>query len=119
MNTNQMFAIMDFIMVGAGLYLMFAWYLLQFKGEIKEGILIPKGVNQKSCNDREGFRAYMGPRTLILGVMAMLSGGIGLYQDNVRRINPSIYWVFFFLFLAVLVWYTICSKKSMKKFFGM
>ena len=30
-NMNQMFAIVDIIMLAAGLYLMYAWYLLHFK----------------------------------------------------------------------------------------
>ena len=34
-NMNQMFAIVDIIMLAAGLYLMYAWYLLHFKNVIR------------------------------------------------------------------------------------
>ena len=37
MDTGSMFGIMDIIIVAAGVYILYAWYLLMFKGEIREG----------------------------------------------------------------------------------
>ena len=85
MNTNQMFAIMDFIMVGAGLYLLFAWYLLQFKNEIREGVLVQTGMAKK-CKDLEGYKRYIGPKLLIFALCAIASGAIGLYSDYVKPV---------------------------------
>lgn len=116
MDINQMFAFMDFIMVGAGLYLLYAWYLLQFKNEIREGVLVQAG-NAKHCKDVEGYKKYMAPKLLIFALCAIGSGAIGLYSDFVRPINSYVYLgvtAFFFIVLVIFVRYL---KKAQEMFF--
>lgn len=116
MDTSQMFAIMDFIMVGAGAYLMYAWYLLQFKNEIREGVLVQAG-NAKRCKDIEGYRKYVAPKLLLFALCALASGGIGLYSDFVRPINSYVYLGFTALFFVVLVILVRYIKKAQEMFF--
>ncbi len=116
MDTSQMFAIMDFIMVGAGAYLMYAWYLLQFKNEIREGVLVQAG-NAKRCKDIEGYRKYVAPKLLLFALCALASGGIGLYSDFVRPINSYVYLGFTALFFVVLVIFVRYIKKAQEMFF--
>jgi hypothetical protein len=111
-----MFAIMDFIMVGAGAYLMYAWYLLQFKNEIREGVLVQAG-NAKRCKDIEGYRKYVAPKLLLFALCALASGGIGLYSDFVRPINSYVYLGFTALFFVVLVIFVRYIKKAQEMFF--
>ena len=116
MNTNQMFAIMDFIMVGAGLYLLFAWYLLQFKNEIREGVLVQQGMGKK-CKDPEGYKKYIGPKLLIFALCAIGSGALGLYSDYVRPINSILYLCLTGVFFVVLVLFVRYIKKAQDMFF--
>lgn len=116
MDTSQMFAIMDFIMVGAGAYLMYAWYLLQFKNEIREGVLVQAG-NAKRCKDIEGYGKYVAPKLLLFALCALASGGIGLYSDFVRPINSYVYLGFTALFFVVLVIFVRYIKKAQEMFF--
>ena len=116
MNTNSMFAIMDFVMVGAGLYLLYAWFLLQFKNEIREGVLVQAG-NAKRCKDIEGYRKYVAPKLLLFALCALASGGIGLYSDFVRPINSYVYLGFTALFFVVLVIFVRYIKKAQEMFF--
>ena len=111
MNTNQMFAIMDFIMVGAGIYLLFTWYLLQFKNEIREGVLIQQGMAHK-CKDIEGYKRYIGPKLLIFALCALASGGLGLYSDYVRPVNTILYLALTVVFFIVLVLFVRYTKKA-------
>ena len=111
-----MFAIMDFIMVGAGCYLLFAWYLLQFKNEIREGVLVQPGMAKK-CKDLEGYKRYIAPKLLIFAFCAVASGALGLYSDYVRPVNSILYLSLtgvFFLVLVLFVWFT---KKAQEMFF--
>lgn len=116
MNTNQMFAIMDFIMVGAGIYLLFTWYLLQFKNEIREGVLIQQGMAHK-CKDIEGYKRYIGPKLLIFALCALASGGLGLYSDYVRPVNTILYLALTVVFFIVLVLFVRYTKKAQELFF--
>ena len=116
MNTNQLFAIMDFIMVGAGVYLLFAWYLLQFRNEIREGVLVQQGWAKK-CKDIEGYKKYVGPKLLIFALCALASGGIGLYSDYVRPVNSVLYMGLTVFFVVVLVIFVRYIKKAQDMFF--
>ena len=45
---------LDIIFVGAGVYMLYAWFLLTTKGEIKQEVLMSKDINLKKCKDLEG-----------------------------------------------------------------
>ena len=42
-----MFGIMDIIIIAAGAYILYAWYLLMYRGEIREGVLVPQGMAKR------------------------------------------------------------------------
>ncbi len=116
MDTNQMFGIMDFIMVGAGGYLLYAWYLLKFKNQIKEGVLIQSG-SAKRCKDIEGYKKYIAPKLLLFALCALGSGALGLYSDYVKPVNNYVYLGFTALFFVVLILFVRYIKKAQEMFF--
>ena len=67
MNTNSIFGLMDILIIGAGLYIVYAWYLLKFRGEIKEGVLVPQGWASR-CKDIDGYRNFISNKLLALGL---------------------------------------------------
>ncbi len=116
MDTNQMFGIVDILMVGAGCYILYSWYLLKFKNEIREGVLVQQG-EAKKCKDIEGYKNYIAPKLLVFALCALASGGLGLYSDYVQPVNNYLYLgltVIFFIVLVVFVRYT---KKAQELFF--
>ena len=116
MNTNTAFGLMDLIVLGCGVYMLYAYYLLMFKNEIKKGVLLPQNQDPRKCKDFDGYRKYVGPKALACGIVAVISGGIGLYQDYVGPVNSILYEVFFVLFIVVIVWLIVGLKKGEKKF---
>ena len=117
MDTNSMFSLLDIIVVGAGIYILYGWYLLMTKNEIKQGLLISKAQDPKKCKDVEGFKKYIGPRLLVFALFAIVSGGLGLLQTYVVKVPDAVYWTFYVLFLAVVIWFGFASKKAEKMFF--
>ena len=115
-NMNQMFAIVDIIMLAAGLYLMYAWYLLHFKNVIREGVLVQAGMAKK-CKDPEGYRKYMSPRLLVFALCAVASGAIGLYSDFVKPVNSILYLGFMVVFFTVLILFVRYIKKAQDLYF--
>lgn len=107
---------MDLIVLGCGFYLLYAYYLLVSKNEIKQGVLLPQNQDPKRCKDIDGYKKYIGPKALICGIAAVISGGIGLYQDFVGPVPAILYQVFFVLFLVVIVWFIVGLKQGEKKF---
>lgn len=116
MDTNSMFAFMDLLFLLCGLYILYAYYLLAAKNEIKEGVLIPKDLAPKKCKDFEGYKKYIGPKVLIFGIYATAMGGIGLYQDYVKPLPSMIYIPIYVLFFVVMILYLVATKKAEKMF---
>ena len=116
MNTNSIFGLMDILHIGAGLYIVYAWYLLKFRGEIKEGVLVPQGWASR-CKDLDGYRNFIGNKLLALAVVAFLSGGVCLYSDYVKPVPASIYLGVTALFFIVLIWFITQTKKAQTLFF--
>ena len=81
---NGMEGIFGIIGIGAGLYSLYAWFQLKFKGIINTSILVPKDTNIKKCKDKEAFRAAAGPKLLVLAVVLILYGAEDLYNTYVQ-----------------------------------
>ncbi len=116
MDVNQMFALMDFLMVGAGVYLVYAWYILKFKNEIREGILVQSGM-AKRCKDIEGFKQYMAPKLLLFAICALGAGAMGLYSDYIQSVSSYVYLGGTVIFFAALILFTYASKKAQERYF--
>ena len=116
MDTNSMFALMDLIVLGCGVYILYAYYLLVVKNEIKQGVLVPQKTDTKKCKDFEGYKKFMAPKVLIFGISACASGGLGLFQDYVAPVNAYLYVGLFVVFFAVMVWFLMSTKKAEKLF---
>ena len=81
---NGMEGIFGIIGIGAGLYSLYAWFQLKFKGIINTSILVPKDTNIKKCKDKEAYRAAAGPKLLVLAVVLILYGAEDLYNTYVQ-----------------------------------
>lgn len=119
MSDNSMFAFMDILIVAAGTYLVYVWYLLQFRNVVKPGVLLPSqkqgGVHQ--CKDIEGYKKAMSWKLLAFAISALLAGGVGLYSDYVKPINTYVYLALTGIFLVILILYARAAKQAEKEFF--
>ena len=107
---------MDLIVLGCGVYILYAYYLLVVKNEIKQGVLVPQKTDTKKCKYFEGYKKFMAPKVLIFGISACASGGLGLFQDYVAPVNAYLYVGLFVVFFAVMVWFLMSTKKAEKLF---
>ena len=113
---NGMEGIFGIIGIGAGLYSLYAWFLLKFKGIINTSILVRKDSNIMKCKDKEAYRAAAGPKLLVLAVVLILYGAEDLYNTYVQS-TGKLFWVMLVLVLAVLVWFAWTVKKLNAKYF--
>ena len=96
--------------------MLYAWFLMKKKGEIKQEVLMGKDIDLKKCKDLEGYKAFIGPKMLVFGVGAVVYGGMGLVNSYVTPLPSMLYNVMMFVFLLVLIWFALMARKGTEKF---
>ena len=115
-DASQMFSFMDIILLACGGYMLYVWYLLQFRDEVKEGVLLPKD-SRKTCSDFAAYKRFMSPRLLVFSILVVAGGAAGLYSDYVSELNGTLVLVGTGVFLVAVIWFAYCIKKSEKLYF--
>ncbi len=110
-------SLMDIIIVAGCIYMLYGYFLLMFKNEIKKGLILSSQSDPSKCKDLEGYKKYVGPRLLIFSICGIVSGCIGIARDNMANFPAAVYWVAYLLFAAAIVWFTISIRKAEKKYF--
>lgn len=108
-------AFMDIMILLCGVYVAYAAILLKVKGEIKESVLLSKNLDIKKCKDLEGYKKYLFPRALAIGICTALFGVAGLINANVVSLG-NIYFVLLALVVLVLIWYFITYRRGIQRF---
>lgn len=113
---DNIWSMMDIIFAGAGVYMLYAWILMKKTGEIKTSLLLSKEVDIRKCKDLEGYKNFMAPKMLVFGITALVYGGYGLVNSYVFSMPMPVYWAVMAGFFAVLVWFSVQSRKSVELF---
>ncbi|MCI8334786.1 MAG: hypothetical protein HFH25_09430 [Lachnospiraceae bacterium] len=113
---DNIWSMMDIIFAGAGAYMLYAWILMKKTGEIKTSLLLSKEVDIRKCKDLEGYKNFMAPKMLVFGITALVYGGYGLVNSYVFSMPMPVYWAVMAGFFAVLVWFSVQSRKSVEMF---
>ena len=113
---DNIWSMMDIIFAGAGAYMLYAWILMKKTGEIKTSLLLSKEVDIRKCKDLEGYKNFMAPKMLVFGITALVYGGYGLVNSYVFSMPMPVYWAVMAGFCAVLVWFSVQSRKSVEMF---
>ena len=113
---DNIWSMMDIIFAGAGAYMLYAWILMKKTGEIKTSLLLSKEVDIRKCKDLEGYKNFMAPKMLVFGITALVYGGYGLVNSYVFSMPMPVYWAVMAGFFAVLVWFSVQSRKSVGMF---
>lgn len=116
MDTTSVNGMIDLIIAACGIYVLYSCSVMKSTGKIQGGMLMPKNIDLNKCKDPEGYIREIMPRLLALGIMAFLCGGVGLIMDYTGTIPGAVYLVLMAVFLATLIWYSVTSKKIMKKY---
>ena len=112
---DSMFSLMYLIILGSGAYVLYCYYLLKFKGEIKEGLLLPKGTNVKKCTDKAAYTKEVENKILLYGIAVLICGGFGVLETQTGLLGKW-YLVVIAVFLAVTFWFAMVVKKSGEKY---
>ena len=128
MDQNGFDTIFNLITLGYGLYAVYTWFQLRGGALFPNPLLIPKDLRPDHCLDEAAYVAYIRPRTLILGVIAALSGGMGMADQSAgflaawsAAVGLSELTLRLILMvglpLVVVVWYAVCLVRAQRKYF--
>ncbi|MDO5422962.1 MAG: hypothetical protein Q4F41_04470 [Eubacteriales bacterium] len=113
---DSMFIMVDLIITGFGVYLLYAWFLMAQKGEVKENLVLPKNMTMKRCKDKDGFVNFMKPKMLGFGIVMLICGLFGLLNDFTGVLgNFSL--LITVIFLVAAIWYGVGTKNAIKNYF--
>ena len=107
---------MDLVIAVSGLYILYGFVRLIFMNKVTKGLFASGGKNPDKCTDIRKFKAEVAAPMLLLGICALASGGLGLYQDCVKVVSITLYDIFFVFFLAMLLWFGYSSKRAAEKY---
>lgn len=114
---NDFTAILSIIILGSGIYCLYAAYMLKAKGVINKTILLGKDVDVKKCKDKDGYIKYVFPKVLLLGIVALIYAAVDLINGYVVKI--AIPWmIMMVVFLGVLIWFGAVTSKASRRYFG-
>ena len=117
MIMDNIWSMMDIIFAGAGAYMLYAWILMKKTGEIKNFLAAKQrgGYPQVQRSGRVQ-ELYGAPKMLVFGITALVYGGYGLVNSYVFSMPMPVYWAVMAGFFAVLVWFSVQSRKSVELF---
>jgi len=108
--------IFGFITLACGLYCFYASYLVKQTKQIKKSIFFTKDLENKRCKDKAGYIEESVRLMLVVGSATLVYGVCDLLNTYVLELG---YWflALLVLFLGVLIWAIITSKKMNAKYF--
>ena len=95
--------IMTLIILGSGLYCLWAWYQMKTTGEINEPLLLGKQFQAFQCKNKAEFVEKALPAVLILGIFTTLYGAVNLLHFMFFRDDPVFIWIDRVMLVVVLI----------------
>jgi uncharacterized membrane protein YphA (DoxX/SURF4 family) len=118
MSTDDFSGMIDLIVFAFGVYILYSGITMKQTGEIKGGMLLPKGIEPRHCKDSAGYITFIYPRMILVGIASLICGAIGLMVDYLQLLPAAVYMVVMLLFLVLLIWYSVTSRKAIDQYWG-
>ena len=98
MGFDGIFNMLDILVLGFGLYAMYAAFVLKREGKIIRTFLVFKDTDLNSCRDLQGYANCMSPKLWTLGTVMVVYSGISLMNtyspadDGSLSCGPFLVW---------------------------
>lgn len=116
MNTNDLWELMDLLILACGIYALYGAWVLKNEGRIIKTFLVFKDTDVNSCKDLQSYANLMSPKLGTLGAVMVVYGVISMLNAYVVDIH-TLYVAIMIIFVLVLIWYGMEVKKAMNKYF--
>lgn len=113
---DQMFGFLSVIVLGCGVYSIYAYIQMKKGGPINEALLLGRSYDEFKCKDRDAFLAKALPAVLVFACASLLYGAVDFVHCYLHPMK-SVDIICMILFLAVLVWFLVYTGKLKKIYF--
>ena len=108
-------SIIDALVFGCGIYIIYHSYIMKRDGVIPRGIILNKEIQLPKDADIAGFILDMYFKGIFVGVCACISGIFGILSARFTQLQSAATIVSFAMF-GILVVFIFFLKKAQKKF---
>ena len=109
-DINSITGWVGLLVLGGGIYCLFACAQMKFKGIINENILLNKDSRMKKCKDKEGYIKDIFPTFLLFALTTTFCGATDVINTYVVNIE-KVYLVSLVLFVIGFILFMVKSKK--------
>ena len=109
--------VIDIIVAGVGIYLIYLIYLAKYKGIIHQTFIWRRDDNPNKCRDKEGFVNYLFPRVVICGVVLFIDGLLGVLNRHIFKFTDKLDLYSIFVTFAVIIVFGFSCSRAMKNYF--
>lgn len=111
---DNTFRFMDILIILCGAYLVYSSVQMKRTGEVSSAI-VGKGYDLKKAKDLKGYIEYMYLKSVILGVIVMVSGAANYLNGKYWNI-PNFDLVVCAVFLVIIIVYSKIAIDAQKKY---
>lgn len=105
--------IMDIVILGFGVYMLFVCYSMKKSGKIHSVLLAESEL--KKCKHQKEFVQFMTPRLFIFSIITLIDGVIGIVAEQFVT-SRYLDFVYMIIFFAAFIWFSCSLKKAREKF---
>ena len=113
---NDVFGFVSLIVLGCGIYTLYAYIKMKKTGEINEIILLGNAYVAKKCKNKKAFLEKALPSVLVFGIVTTIYGVIDMINSFVKPVG-IVDTIANILFLIVLVGFLVYTTKLKKQYF--
>lgn len=108
---------MDILIVGFGLYLIYCAVRMKQTGELTKGVIVRKDADLSKAPDVPGFIRYMYGKVIAIGICTTICGAIGIVNDTYMQLG-MIYLGVIAIFVVAIGIFAFVTVKAQKKYLG-
>lgn len=111
---DNTFRFMDILIILCGAYLIYSSAQMKRTGEVSSAI-VGKGYDLKKARDVKGYIEYMYFKSIVMGVVVMVSGAANYLNGKYLNI-PNFDLVVCAVFLVIIIVYSKITIDAQKKY---
>ncbi|MBQ1902378.1 MAG: hypothetical protein II169_07515 [Lachnospiraceae bacterium] len=122
MNSKNMMLIFDVIVLVLGVYILYQARFMKVNQEVPS--LFVSAQEMRHCRNRKGFINFLYSKANIFGVVDIVYGLEGLYDDgftawneSLPKVNTAVNIIVLLGFLSVWIWFSVQLRKGKNEFF--
>ncbi len=109
--------LIDLFIFGSGCYITYHAFKMRKTREIYAKLLLSQNQDPKKCKDVDAYIAQVFPKLLLSGIIILLGGVVGLFNDFIHPLG-MVYMLIFIPMLGTMVYMLMFTRKAETEFFG-